>query len=61
MRRTDGGFEMMLRKCAFDARSQKIAIGLVIGMLKLAPATFRKMTARWLLVVIAERECSVIE
>jgi len=51
----------VLRERGLDARHQIAAIGLVVGVLELAPAAFREMTARWLLMVRAGRERAVVE
>jgi hypothetical protein len=47
---------IMLRQRRLDPRHQVTAIRVIIGMLQLAPATFRKMPARRLLVMRTERE-----
>jgi hypothetical protein len=61
MRRPDFGFEFMLRERSFDPRYEISAIGIVVRVLELAAAAFREVAAGWLLVVLAERQRSVVE
>src|SRR5580765_6036735 len=49
--RPNFSLDPMLHKRALDPRNEIIAIGLVIDVLQLAAAAFRKMAARWLLMM----------
>src|ERR1700741_267706 len=51
----------MLRECRFKTRDEVAAIRLVVGVLELATAAFRKMAAGCLLVMRARRKRSIIE
>jgi hypothetical protein len=51
----------VLRKRSFDARNEVSAICVVIRVLELASAAFRKMTAGRLLMMRPRRERSVVE
>ena len=57
----DFGFQPVLSKCAFDARTKIRAIGFIVRMLELAATAFRKMAAWGFLVVWPEGERSVVE
>ena len=61
MRVADLGFQPVLRERSLDPRRQVPAIGLVVGVLELAPAAFGKMPARGFLMVGARRERAVVE
>jgi hypothetical protein len=55
------GREPVLHQRRFDARSKIRAVRIVIGMLELAAAAFRKMAARRLLVMGTECERAIIK
>ena len=59
MRLADHGCQLMLCERSLDPRHQVAAIRLVIGVLKLAPAALRKVTAWRHLMVRARDERSV--
>ena len=61
MRIADVRRKPVLGKRRLDSRDKVAAIRLVVGMLQLAPATFRKVAARGLLVVRSERERPVVQ
>ena len=61
MRIADFRAEVMLREGRLDTRNQVVTIGLVVRMLKLAPAALGKVPARWLLVMRSRRQGSVVE
>src|SRR6476661_7007001 len=51
----------MLSQRGFDTRNEIAAIGFVVGLLQLATAALRKMTARRFLVVRTGSQCPIIE
>lgn len=53
--------EIVLRQCCLDTRDQIAAIGIVIGVLELAPAAFRKVAAGRLLVVRAKGKGAIVQ
>ena len=61
MRLADLGREVVLRERGLDAADEIAAIGVIIRLLQLAPATFGKMPARRLLVVRARRKLAIVE
>lgn len=61
MRRPDFGREVVLGKPDLHARHEIAAIGVIVGMLELAPAAFRKVPAGRLLVMWTEGERAIVE
>lgn len=61
MRLADFRPEIMLCQRAPDPRNEIAAIGLVVGLLELAPAAFGEVATRRVLVVRAGRERAVVE
>src|SRR5690348_8425900 len=61
MRIADLGFEAVLGERGLDPRHEIAAIGLVVGMLELAPAAFGKVAAGRVLVVRPRSERAVVE
>ena len=61
MRLAGLGGEAMLRERRLHPRHEVAAIGLVIGVLELASAAFREVTARRLLVMRSRRQRAVVE
>ena len=53
--------QIMLGECSPDPRYEIAAIGIIVGMLKLAAAAFWKVPARGLLVVRPGRQRAVVE
>src|SRR5438270_4072980 len=51
----------MLRERRRNSRDEIATIGIIVGMLKLAPAAFREMAAWRFLVVRPERQRAVVE
>ena len=61
MRLADFRRQPMLRQCRLDPGDEIPTIGLVVGMLELAPPAFREVTARRFLVMRPRRERPVVE
>jgi len=61
VRLADRRLQAVLRKRRLDPRDEVSTIGLVVGVLELASAAFREMTARRILMVRARRERSIVE
>ena len=61
MRLANLGLKALLGKRGPDPRDEIAAIGIIVGVLKLATAAFRKVRARWFLVMGSRREGAVVK